>query len=99
MSSNLFRREVLDARRQSWLGQVQASQPLSIRIAAWFTLALVMLAILYTIWGVYTRRVHATGLMVPPSGLITVNANTTGTIARQNAIEGRHVKKVMCCSR
>ncbi|MCP1202730.1 HlyD family secretion protein [Acetobacter oryzoeni] len=93
MSSDLFRREVLEARRQSWLGQVQASQPLSIRIAAWFTLVLVVLAILYTIWGVYTRRVHATGLMVPPSGLITVNANTTGTIAQQNAIEGHHVKK------
>ncbi|GAN69353.1 HlyD family secretion protein [Acetobacter orleanensis] len=93
MSSDLFRPEALEARRQSWLGQVQASQPLSIRIAAWFTVALVVLAILYTIFGVYTRRVHATGLMMPPAGLITVNASAAGIIMKQHAEEGMRVKK------
>nr|WP_298794223.1 HlyD family efflux transporter periplasmic adaptor subunit [uncultured Acetobacter sp.] len=93
MKSDFFRREAIESRRQSWLGKVQMSQPLSIRIVAWLSVVLVALIILYTIFGVYTRRVHASGLMLPPSGLITVNAGTTGTIFKQHAEEGMHVKK------
>ncbi|ARW11330.1 HlyD family secretion protein [Acetobacter ascendens] len=93
MKKNLFRDEAVNARRQMWLGKVQASQPAFVRITGWISLLFVILAIFYTIWGVYTRRVHASGLMVPPSGLITVNANATGAICEQHAEEGQHVKK------
>ncbi|NVN42328.1 HlyD family efflux transporter periplasmic adaptor subunit [Asaia siamensis] len=93
MSSDLFRQEVLDSRRQSWLGRVQVIQPLSFRLVALATLALCLAAVCYVAFGVYTRRVHATGYMAPPSGLITVAVNATGVIAVQNAMEGQHVHK------
>lgn len=91
--SSLYRQEALDARRQAWLGQVQATQSLSIRVIAWISLILVLLTVLYLCTGIYTRRVHATGLMLPPSGLITVDATTTGIIRQRMAEEGLHVRK------
>ncbi|WP_291366462.1 HlyD family secretion protein [Acetobacter sp. UBA5411] len=91
--SSLYRQEALDARRQAWLGQVQATQSLSIRVISWVTLALVVLAVLYVYFGIYTRRVHATGYMLPPTGLITVDASAAGIISGRLAEEGQHVKK------
>lgn len=93
MTSDLFRREVLEARRQSWLGRVQLLQPLSFRLVALATVALCIAATLYAAFGVYTRRVHATGYMAPPTGLITIAVNTTGVISAQKASEGQHVHK------
>lgn len=93
MSSDLFRREVLDARRQSWLGRVQVLQPLSIRLISLVTVVLCLAAVIYVIFGIYTRRVHATGYMAPPSGLTTVDVNSTGLVIEQNAQEGQRVHK------
>ncbi|NHN84959.1 HlyD family efflux transporter periplasmic adaptor subunit [Acetobacter musti] len=91
--SSLYRQEALDARRQAWLGQVQAAQSLSIRIISWVTLGLVFLTILYLRFGLYTRRVHATGLMLPPTGLITIDASAAGIVSRRFAEEGMEVHK------
>ncbi|MCE0742332.1 HlyD family efflux transporter periplasmic adaptor subunit [Acetobacter sicerae] len=91
--SSLYRQEALDARRQAWLGQVQATQSLSIRVISWVTLALVFLAVLYVCFGIYTRRVHATGYMLPPTGLITIDASAAGIISARLAEEGQHVHK------
>ncbi|GBQ24630.1 transporter EamA [Acetobacter estunensis NRIC 0472] len=91
--SSLYRQEALDARRQAWLGQVQATQSLSIRVIAWVTLILVLLTVVYLRFGIYTRRVHATGLMLPPTGLITIDATAAGIISRRTAEEGLHVHK------
>lgn len=93
MSSDLFRKEVLESRRQAWVGKAQVSHPLSIRIVTWLTVGMVVCIILYTIFGLYTRRVHATGSMVPPSGLITVNSGAAGIVIEQHAEEGMKVRK------
>lgn len=91
--SSLYRQEALDARRQAWLGQVQATQSLSIRVISWVTLILVVLALIYIRFGIYTRRVHATGYMLPPTGLITVDSSAAGIINKRFAEEGQHVRK------
>lgn len=84
---------MLDARREAWLGKVQASQPFTMRVVAAVVVVLLCATLLYLIFGVYTRRVHASGYMAPPTGLITVNVNTSGIIRFQNAQEGQKVKK------
>ncbi|GBR01835.1 HlyD family secretion protein [Acetobacter oeni] len=91
--SSLYRQEAIDARRQAWLGQVQATQSLSVRVISWVTLGLVVLAILYVRFGIYTRRVHATGLMLPPTGLITIDASAAGVVSKRLAEEGMQVHK------
>lgn len=91
--SSLYRQEALDARRQAWLGQVQATQSLSVRAISWVTLILVVFALIYIRFGTYTRRVHATGFMLPPTGLITIDASAAGIISRRIAEEGMQVHK------
>jgi hypothetical protein len=70
--ATLFRGEVADARKHAWLGEVQIAQPLPITIAAAVSLALVASMIAYAWLGTYTRRVHASGALMPSAGLITV---------------------------
>ncbi|NHN88324.1 HlyD family secretion protein [Acetobacter conturbans] len=91
--SSLYRPEAVDARRDAWLGQVQATQSLSIRVISWVTVGLVLLTLVYLRFGIYTRRVHATGYMLPPTGLITIDASTAGIISKRFAEEGQHVHK------
>ncbi|KXV26681.1 HlyD family secretion protein [Gluconobacter japonicus] len=91
--SSLFRREALDARRDAWLGRVQISQPLPVRIVAWSCVALTFATALLLIFGTYTRRVHATGQVMPKSGLLILGAIQSGTISAIHATEGQHVRK------
>ena len=93
MTKLLFRREALDARRDAWLGRVQISQPLPVRIVAWSCVALTVGAVLLLTFGTYTRRVHATGQVMPKSGLLTLGAIQPGTISVIHATEGQRVQK------
>lgn len=91
--SSLFRPEVLEARRDAWLGKVQDVQPIPIRIIAILSLVFAIAIAIYVYFGGYTRRVHTIGSMMPPTGLVTVGARANGVIITRNAIEGKHVKK------
>ncbi|WP_317215979.1 HlyD family efflux transporter periplasmic adaptor subunit [Gluconobacter sp. GP1] len=91
--SLLFRQEALEARRDTWLGRVQISQPLPVRIVAWSCAVLALGAMLLLIFGTYTRRVHATGQVMPKSGLLTLGATQPGTISMIHAREGQRVQK------
>ncbi|QDH16724.1 HlyD family secretion protein [Swingsia samuiensis] len=91
--SSLFRREALEARQISWLGNVQISQPLPVRIVSGFCIVLVIASALLVIFCNYTRRVHATGQVMPESGLLTISATQPGTITAIKAKEGQHVHR------
>jgi membrane fusion protein len=88
----LFRREVLDARRQSWLGAISLSQPLR-----WWVLTSVAIAMATTVvcllfFGTYTQRSTVGGLLVPNLGLSSVVAPGNGVVARLLADEGAQVR-------
>ena len=93
LMSSLFRPEVLEARRDAWLGKVQDVQPIPIRIIAILSVVFAIAIAIYVYFGGYTRRVHTIGSMMPPTGLVTVGARANGVIITRNAIEGKHVKK------
>lgn len=91
MSNDLFRREVLDAKRTSWLGGISLAQP----VRFWFlTSAAVFAALaigLFLVLGTYTRRSRVVGQLVPSKGLATVLAPATGVVARIDVPEGGRV--------
>lgn len=91
--SSLFRSEVLEAKRDTWLGRVQDVQPIPIKIIAIISFICVIILVLYAIFGGYTRRVHASGSMMPTTGLITVGSRTNGIVIEKNVIEGQYVHK------
>jgi membrane fusion protein len=91
--ARLFRTEVADARKDAWLGEVQISQPLPITIVAAASVALVCTCIAYAGLGTYTRRVHASGVLLPSAGLITVASISAGVISGAAVAEGNQVHK------
>lgn len=90
-ASPLFRGEALKWRQESWIGSVQLIEPLSGKIAALCTVALVACLGLYVVFGSYTRRIHANGVMLPPEGLVVAEADQGGVIATIHVHEGDHV--------
>ncbi|TLU74139.1 HlyD family secretion protein [Lichenicoccus roseus] len=90
---SLFRSEALEARRDAWLGRVQVAQPIPVRVATVMTAVFLAATVLFVCTGTYTRRVHAGGRMLPPTGLITIQSPAAGILARQYAVEGRHVSR------
>ncbi|MCX5618388.1 HlyD family secretion protein [Bombella sp. TMW 2.2543] len=91
-ASPLFRGEALKWRQEAWIGSVQLIEPLSGKIAALCTVALVVCVGVYVVFGSYTRRIHANGVMLPPEGLVVAEADQGGVIAAIHTHEGDHVK-------
>lgn len=73
MSDNLFRPEVSRARADAWLGTTRLPSPRIAWPATVLALALVGCVALFLAFGHVTRRVHATGVLVPSaSGALQV---------------------------
>lgn len=91
MTGDLFRREVLEARRSGWLGGISLGQPLRL----WFLGAAAVLAaalvVGFLVLGSYTRRSTVVGQLVPSGGLSTVLAPATGVVGDVVAEEGAWV--------
>jgi membrane fusion protein len=87
----LFRREALAARRDVWLGQVQLVQPLSIRMVVAATVTFLAVLLIFALTGSYTRRVHASGVMMPSTGLITITTPAAGVVSGTAVAEGQKV--------
>jgi membrane fusion protein len=91
--SPLFRQEVFDAKKDTWLGEIVLIRPTSF---SFLTIAAVICAtfvIGYLIWGEYTRKAKVTGYVVPNQGLIKVAAQQSGLIAELRVKEGQQVTK------
>ncbi|MBS0218878.1 MAG: HlyD family efflux transporter periplasmic adaptor subunit [Proteobacteria bacterium] len=88
MSQGLFRKEVLDAKRASWLGSISLAQPLSLWVLTAFAAAAALVVILFLMLGSYTRRERVTGQLVPSRGLATVLAPATGVVSAVDVPEG-----------
>jgi membrane fusion protein len=93
MVSKLFRDEALQAKRDAWIGRVQISQPLPAKIVALVGVILLALTVSYAILGHYTRRVNATGILLPRDGLLNLSSNVAGIVASSRVVEGQKVKK------
>jgi membrane fusion protein len=86
--SRLFREEVIEAKRGEWLGTIRLATPLSHRILTLFALAVAAALIAFLVFGQYTRRERATGMLVPTAGLIEITASTTATVTQTMVDQG-----------
>lgn len=88
----LFRAEVLQARRTSWLGPISLAQPLALRVLAGLAVLAAVVIVVFLLTATYTRRSHVHGLLVPVDGMATVLAPATGILARLDLQEGSRVE-------
>lgn len=91
MSAGLFRKEVLAAHQNEWLGSIRLQPP---RLGwPFFGLGLVATAaILWLLIGShYTRHEQVDGTLVPSSGLLTVTPVASGIVTRVLVREGDKV--------
>ncbi len=93
MNNELFRKESLDAKKTKVLGTVALYCP----PFRWLTIALVcvLVAVLiaFCIFGSYTKRETAKGVLVPESGMMNITAMTAGTVIALPSREGDNVQK------
>lgn len=92
MSSNLFRKEALDAKQAKWTGTIILSRPFSFTFLTICALCIALVIIAFAIWGSYTKRSTVQGQLIPQSGLIQVYTTQSGTILKKNVYEGQSVK-------
>ncbi len=92
MSQSLFREEVLQARRTSWLGGISLAQPLQTWVLAGAAGVVAASVVTFLCVGTYTHRSTVTGQLVPTKGLATVMAPATGVITRLDVSEGQRVE-------
>lgn len=92
MADSLFRHEVLEAKRNSWLGGVSLAQPLRLWTLAGFAMLAASAVICFLIMGDYTRRSRVAGELVPDLGLSTVVSPTNGVVGRLFPEEGDQVQ-------
>ncbi len=88
---DLFRKEVLRAQQNHWLGAINLATPLA--FVWWVLLAATLAAVivLFLVFGRYTRHAEVAGQLEPSAGLLTLSAMTTGIVARALVREGQHV--------
>jgi membrane fusion protein len=91
MSQDLFRREVLEAQRTGWLGDISLSQPLRLWVLTAFACIAALAIALYLALGSYTRRSTVAGRLVPARGLATVLAPAAGVVGELHVAEGTRV--------
>jgi membrane fusion protein len=89
---SLFRPEVLESRRTSWVGEIQLIRPLSLTV---LTGAVVVAAIALGafLWlGEYTRKVRVSGVLVPDRGVIRLVAPQEALLLERRVAEGARVR-------
>ncbi|MCZ8114991.1 HlyD family efflux transporter periplasmic adaptor subunit [Silanimonas sp.] len=91
--SRLFRQEVLDARRNQWLGPVSIAQGPRIWVLGALACSAALLVGALLSFGEYTRRTRVVGQITPSSGLVTIQSPTSGIIADVRVAEGERVEE------
>ena len=91
--SKLFRDEVFDAKRDTWLGQIVLIRPISFTFLTIATVALAAAVLAFLFLGEYTRKAKVSGYIVPSQGLIKIVPQQTGVIAELRVKEGQLVAR------
>ena len=66
----LFRPEVIEGRRQEWLGRIQLIRPVSLAVLTALVAVTAVAVATYLSLGEYTRKARVSGYLVPDRGVI-----------------------------
>lgn len=89
---SIFRPEVLESQRTSWVGEIRLIRPLSLTV---LTCAVVVAAVglgAFLYFGEYTRKVRVSGVIVPDRGVIRLVAPQEGVLLERRVAEGARVR-------
>lgn len=93
MNNDLFRRQVLEAKKPKVLGSVALYCPPFRWVIISLVALLVVVLIAFCVFGSYTKRETAKGVLVPENGMMTITAMTPGTVIALPAHEGDMLEK------
>lgn len=93
MGSSLFRKEVLEHRKDRLYGEVILLQPLSITLLVGVVVLVCLLIVAILGWGTYARKETVRGYVIPDKGIVKTYAPQPGTIAKIHVHEGDAVKE------
>src|SRR5512140_1535163 len=93
MSPPIFRRELEEARANSWLGHVVLIRPVSFTFITACALAFAAALALFFVAGEYTRKARVTGVLAPVEGVAKIIAQQSGIVEAVHVREGDHVRK------
>lgn len=91
--SNLFRPEVIEGRRQNWLGGIRLVQPVSLWVLTTLVVISAIAVGLFFSFGEYTRKARVTGYLVPDRGVMHLLAPQTAQVVERHAAEGQSVRR------
>jgi membrane fusion protein len=89
---NLFRPEVLESRRTSWVGEIQLIQPLSLTVLTGAVVVAALSLGAFLALGEYTRKVRVSGVLVPDRGVIRLVAPQEAQLLERRVSEGARVR-------
>ncbi|AVQ07949.1 hypothetical protein C9397_20515 [Xanthomonas vasicola pv. vasculorum] len=89
----LFRREVYEARQDSWVSSAVLVAPRTGWIAAWLSCLALLTIVLVIFFGRYTQHVTASGRLVPSRGLLTLASAEAGEVVSLHVKQGQVVKE------
>jgi len=93
MNNDLFRKESLDAKKSKVLGSVALYCPPYRWLVITLVCLLVAVLVAFCIFGSYTKRETAQGVLVPASGMMTITAMSAGTVVSLPVHEGDSLEK------
>lgn len=93
MSQDIFRKKAVSANSDNRLGEIWIAQPLGPWVIAGIAMAFVMVVVLVLTLGSYSRKTEVSGRLVPSSGMSSITAPATGTLAQLLVKEGQVVQK------
>jgi membrane fusion protein len=89
---SLFRPEVLESRRTSWVGEIQLIRPLSLTVLTGAVVAAAVALGAFLALGEYTRKVRVGGVLVPDRGVLRLTAPQDAVVLERRVAEGAQVR-------
>lgn len=93
MGNKLFRDDVLNEQKNTWIGEIVLIRPLSFTFYSIFSLTIILVIIIFFMYGSYTKRSSVQGQLVPSNGLIKVYSTDTGIVLKKYVKEGQIIRK------
>ncbi|TBN47178.1 HlyD family secretion protein [Pseudomonas sp. BGI-2] len=87
----LFRSEVVSAKTKQRFGSVLIHQPWGYGVATILAGTLILVVVIYSYFGTYTRKATVGGLLMPEQGMLRLTSPTTGLLTEVFAHEGQTV--------
>lgn len=88
----LFRREIMEAQQNQWLGTVLLEPRVSHRVFVGFATFAAIAVVCLMIFGTYTRKERVNGWLVPRAGVARIVAPQPGTITEIKISDGATVE-------